>query len=187
MTIALAILLALLSNPQVTAHRFNFKSQVGVVDNQLDQACLVIQNPNLAVGTPLSFVTPHRRQSVVKATIAQKLSKSCSRNAETGTDGSPSFYLLKLTGSHPTYPLDVPQSPAIALINPISPVTLRGGVAGGDVDGDGRTETFRICTSNEGQHLSIWSGKALQGKRRWHFYYYLGYDVVPSCHRKDYQ
>jgi hypothetical protein len=50
-----------------------------------------------------------------------------------------------------------------------------------DVDGDGRDEFFRSCTSNEGLHFTIWTASALSGERRWHRYQRLGYDVSPTC------
>jgi len=39
----------------------------------------------------------------------------------------------------------------------------------------------RSCTSHEGLHLTVWSGTPLESRRLWHEYYYLGYDVEPSC------
>jgi hypothetical protein len=57
----------------------------------------------------------------------------------------------------------------------------------GDIDGDGMVERLRVCTSNEGLHLTIWSGEPLVGPRRWHRYLFLGYDVEPSCAPKDYE
>jgi hypothetical protein len=39
----------------------------------------------------------------------------------------------------------------------------------------------RWCASSEGLHLTIWSGQPLESRRLWHAYYYLGYDVEPSC------
>jgi len=46
---------------------------------------------------------------------------------------------------------------------------------------------FRNCTSGEGMHLTVWSGKPLIGKRFWHAYHYLGYDVEPNCTPMDYE
>lgn len=46
---------------------------------------------------------------------------------------------------------------------------------------------FRTCTSGEGMHLTVWSGKPLVGKRIWHRYHHLGYDVEPSCKPEDYE
>ena len=64
---------------------------------------------------------------------------------------------------------------------------LRGGQVGLDLNGDGTVEVFRSCTSNEGLHLTAWTGKALTGRRVWHQYFALGYDVEPSCVPADYE
>lgn len=37
------------------------------------------------------------------------------------------------------------------------------------------------CTSYEGLHLSAWQGQ----RRIWHEYYYLGYDVDPTCSKDE--
>jgi hypothetical protein len=62
-----------------------------------------------------------------------------------------------------------------------SPAGIRG-----DIDGDGTEEWLRVCTSGEGLHLTIWSDLPLAGRRRWHRYFYLGYDVAASCVAADY-
>lgn len=46
---------------------------------------------------------------------------------------------------------------------------------------------FRGCTSSEGLHLSSWLGEPLKGKQTWHQYFYLGYDVEPSCENSDFK
>lgn len=50
-----------------------------------------------------------------------------------------------------------------------------------ELDGAPPAETFRACTSAEGAHLTVWSGKPLAGRRVWHAYYYLGYDTEMDC------
>ena len=40
---------------------------------------------------------------------------------------------------------------------------------------------FKSCTSNEGLHFSSWLGQPPKGKPLWRVYYYLGYEVEPSC------
>ena len=45
---------------------------------------------------------------------------------------------------------------------------------------------FRSCASMEGIHNTAWSGIPLRAPRRWHAYYYLGYDVEPDCVPADY-
>ena len=43
----------------------------------------------------------------------------------------------------------------------------------------------RSCTSHEGVHLTVWTGIPLKSQRVWHQYYYLGFDVEPSCGEQD--
>jgi hypothetical protein len=45
---------------------------------------------------------------------------------------------------------------------------------------------FRECASMEGIHTTAWSGTPLSAPRRWHAYYYLGYDVEPDCQPADF-
>jgi hypothetical protein len=137
----------------------------------------------LAPGTPVTFILLHKPQRTFRATIGERLASSCSRDPTTSPDAS--FYSLKPVGKG--VDLTEPMPAAIAVVNPAEPFLLKRGIARADLDGDGRTEFFRICTSNEGEHLTVWSGTPLRGKRRWHSYYYLGYDTVPTCRKKDYE
>jgi hypothetical protein len=45
---------------------------------------------------------------------------------------------------------------------------------------------FRSCASEEGIHATAWSGVPLSAPRRWHAYYYLGYDVEADCNPADF-
>jgi hypothetical protein len=45
---------------------------------------------------------------------------------------------------------------------------------------------FRVCASTEGLWTTAWAGAPLASTRRWHSYYYLGYDVDPTCDEKEY-
>lgn len=166
----------------VSAQRFDFTSRVGVVDvNEDGKRCLIIPNPGLMNGTSISLIVLSNRQSVEKTIIKEKLGVSCSRNPDTG---NASFYLLQSLQSR-SFKIKERQAAAIAIVSS-GPIQIQNGRATVDLDNDGHREFFRECTSNEGVHLTVWSGKPLQGRRRWHFYYYLGYDVMPSCKRKDY-
>ena len=40
---------------------------------------------------------------------------------------------------------------------------------------------FRSCASMEGLHFLVLAGNGLKAKKVWHDYYYLGYDVEPTC------
>jgi len=35
--------------------------------------------------------------------------------------------------------------------------------------------------------ITTWAGKPLESRRLWHVYWYLGFDVEPSCVEKDYR
>lgn len=170
---------------QAKPERFSFESHVGVVDaNTEGRLCLNISNPNLIDGTQVRFILPYKPQRAVKAIIEQKVDRSCSHNPD--TDPNNSFYWLKLVGKKRAFDLSEPQPPAIAFVRSSTPVSIKRGIASADLNGDGWPEFFRICTSNEGNHLTVWTGKPLQGKKRWHSYYYLGYDVQPTCKKNDY-
>ncbi len=65
--------------------------------------------------------------------------------------------------------------------------STKGSEVVADLDRDGVRETFRDCTSHEGMHLTIWSGQPLKGSRRWHAYFYLGYETEPSCVERDFE
>jgi hypothetical protein len=163
--------------------RFDYKSRVGVafLDGQ-GKLCLLIANPNLRPTTTVTLIFPSRPQLTARATILEKSIQNCSsdRLAE-----DVSFYLLELLEQDKSVGIDPAHSLAIAAIS--SPrVVRRNGTVSADLDGDGRREFFRRCPSGEGLHFTIWAGPPLQSKRLWHYYYYLGYDTVPTCKGKDY-
>ena len=186
MRLVLAMLIICACCVAARADQFSFDSRVGVVDsNSEGRLCLKISDKNLADGAEVRFITTDRPQRVVRAAVEGKAAGDCSRNP--GTDPEANFYLLKLVGGRQGVNLAEPLPPSIAVVGPAGAVSVRRGVASGDLDGDGRAEFFRACSSTEGNHLTVWTGRPLVGKRRWHSYYYLGFDVVPDCKKKDYQ
>ena len=187
MKLILAILITCAGCLAAGGQRFDFDSQVGVVDaNAEGRLCLNILNSHLADGAELSFILTDKPQRVIKANVEGKADADCSRNPG-ASDPNTSFYRIKLAGDKRALKQGEPLPPAIAVVGSAGAVSIKHGVASGDLDGDGRAEYFRLCTSTEGNHLTVWTGRPLLGKRRWHFYYYLGYDVVPNCRKKDYQ
>jgi hypothetical protein len=167
------------------AARFDFETQVGVAEFASEGLiCLTIPNAGLLAGSKVLLAEPDT--NVVRRTVVQKkLAQSCSQNPD--TQSSASFYSLELMDSKnapPGYGKLSP--PLVALVGVADVDRLKDGSrAKIDLDRDGRREYFRDCTSEEGVHLTIWSGKPLKGKRLWHWYYYLGYGVVPDCTDKE--
>ena len=79
-------------------------------------------------------------------------------------------------------------APMIAITKAEAPALIaRNHLVTADLDGDSQVESFRQCTSHEGIHLTVWTGKPLQGRRRWHYYYDLSFDVEPSCKEIEYR
>lgn len=152
-------------------------SKIGVVNGGKNEACLAIKNPRLKTGQRISVVLPHRPQSVLSGFVKQKVGKSCSSDMDVFQ--SASFYLLRIKSKEPSFI-------ALGFIG-TQRISLIKGIARIDLNGDRRREYFRTCTSNEGVHLTVWTGKPLIGRRIWHTYYYLPYDTEPTCTKKDHE
>ncbi len=116
---------------------------------------------------------------LMRGEIVRRTSGGCnfSESAEHGD----STYAVKMTAGKLIH--DVPY---VAVFVSPGILSMKGKEIVGDLDADGILEYFRQCTSSEGVHLTIWSGEPIKGIRRWHRYFYLGYDVEPSCSDADY-
>ena len=159
--------------------RFVYSSRIGVVSVGMDnQLCFDIKNPYLLPGDHVKIIYTDRPQSIVEATVIERIDKTCSKQGI--NDKSENHYKLK----HLKEKVE-PVAVSIAVANPEAQFIVRNGVVSGDLDGDGKKEYFRICGSSEGLYLTVWSGKALTGKRKWHRYYYLGYDIEGDCTEKE--
>ena len=154
-------------------------ARLGVVNSEgIGQACLAIPNATLQKGQRMYVVDPHKAQRVFAAIVGERQKTSCS--SEIDVYRTASFYLIRVSKN-----IDPPFL-GIVLVRNRKP-SLKRGIATVDLNDDGKHEYFRTCTSNEGVHLTIWTGKPLIGKRIWHQYYYLGYDTNPTCRKKDYE
>jgi hypothetical protein len=165
-------------------------SKVGIVDVTGDEIiCFRTTNADLTEKTPISIVASiyEPPQKVLAAAIEKKLEKSCvSRDSDAGESNPEeySYYSLVLTGET----IDKSEiGVSIGVIQPAAKVRIENKLASVDLNGDAKPEFFRLCTSNEGLHLTIWNGKPLSGKRIWHYYYYLNYDTEPTCKQKDWE
>ena len=175
----LIVSLSLAIDAEAKDRRFDFYSQVGVVDaRSQNELCLTIPNGNIAEGSRIHIVSLYTPQSVAVAIVQRKLSSSCSRNPDTSPNDS--FYSLRLIRGRVEL-----EGVGIAVVNAGNGIRIARGLASVDLNEDGRREYFRVCTSHEGLHLTVWSGRPLRGVRRWHWYYYLGYDVEPNCTNKE--
>ena len=170
--------------------KFSFNSHVGAAEmTSTTEMCLVIPNDNLAEGDKVAaiFADEPKSQSLINAVVEKKPDK-CGRKNHDVLDEVFYYSLKVVDGSYDFEPEYQELNPvAIAFVGNSQPVNLKSGVASTDLNGDGRSEQFRACTSNEGIHLTVWSGQPLKSKRQWHWYVGLSFDTVPSCTKKDYE
>jgi len=154
---------------------FDYLSQIGIVEFLPDaSACLTIPNPSLKVGEAVRIIVLDKLQVLEAAEVEKKLAKSCSRNPEVST--ADTFYALRLkrNGSDP-------KPVSIAVAGFTREFNFKNGFAYADLTATGSAHSFHSCTSAEGLHLTVWDGAS---SRKWHRYYYLGYDVEPTCTEK---
>ena len=144
------------------------------------EACLTIKNRDLKPGQSFTLVwiaTNGAMQSpeIRSATIRKSLPARCDPINSLPGDSAYSFD----TGT-----LDTTKIYIAVVTKPIELRTVGAQVRG--KIGASPEIAFRSCSSLEGVHFSAWSGGALKGKRVWHSYYYLGYDVEPTCTDADF-
>ena len=157
----------------------DFENRVGLVlmDARRD-LCLAIPNANLDAGDTLGVVELGMEQQLAyRATIKAKRTEKCDEIRNLTENDS--WYTVELADT-------VMEFGSVMLGITGTQMTAADKTVSADLDGDGAPELFRVCTSMEGLHLTIWSGEPLKGKRRWHAYYYLGYDTEANCTRADY-
>jgi hypothetical protein len=157
---------------------FDYGTDLGVAVDKADRACLDIRNGALAAGQRIQFVEATTPQTTGEAEILRKVDQACTP-ADQNKPGLYHYEFKVIRGSLRK------SAPAFALASFAGTLTVADTGVTGDLDGDGHTESFRACTSTEGVHLTVWKGKPLKGRRKWHYYYYLGYDVDPTCTKGD--
>ena len=172
---ATALLLLLLIGCQKhRAASFDYMANLGIAVEKSDRNCLDIRNGSLRPGQKIVLVAASTPETTSDAEIVKKVDQACTA-PDQNSPGVQHYEFRLVRGS-------VQKAvPAFALANFGGPITIGESGAVADLDGDGHLESFRACTSSEGVHLTVWSGTPLTGARRWHYYYYLGYDVDPTC------
>lgn len=171
------------SNAQRKLETFDFESRIGIaVSRQPRGLCLSINSNRLAVGERVRLVIADKPQNIAEAVVVEKLTDRCFEDSVGNVSGvAESHYVLRLMGGK----IEM-NAPVFALVGMNERLQLRSGMASIDLDGDKRREHFRMCASHEGLHMTVWSGEPTKGTPRWHRYYYLQYDVEPTCTDADY-
>ncbi len=170
--------------------KFDIHSKIGIVEvSSMGENCLRTKNGNLLEKTPVSvIVLPYESsQQVFMATVEKKLDESCARPASESGDKNPGQnYYYSLIYSK-KLPEEFVVELGIGVIEPPKEIQIENNLASIDLNEDGKPEFFRRCGGFEGTHLTIWTGKPLKGKRIWHSFYYVDYDTVVTCTKKDWE
>jgi hypothetical protein len=142
------------------------------------QWILAMDGAPLPIGSTVTLVTPDPPQQTQRARVSAQVSESPAM-AKHDIPG-PYYSLTPMDGAKQLPDL------AVALVG--RPIVTQ---VAGDVSLRGSAQhpgvRVRSCASSEGLHLTLWSGVPLGSERLWHQYYYLGYDVQPTCRPEDYR
>lgn len=138
----------------------------GVVSARADTTCVRTARPSVSADRAFTIILLSDEQRVISGQVGESLA-AC--GYETAAQGQ-SLYRVNA----PAFAGNL----GIAIFSDSVRVLGPGRI---DVDRDGIAETFRTCTSVEGIHLTAWAGEPLRGRRLWHYYHYVGYDMEPSC------
>jgi len=152
--------------------------RVGLVVTAAGHSVLAMAGPALVPGAVVTLVTIDSSQQVQRVLIASRVAES-ETMAKHATQGP--YYEVSPQSSSSALP-----EFAVAVLG--DPDVRRMGAAVGlRVGNPAITVRVRACASSEGLHLTLWDGEPLKGRRLWHAYYYLGYDVEPTCQPADYR
>ncbi|MFQ5989729.1 MAG: hypothetical protein ACE5K9_07425 [Candidatus Methylomirabilales bacterium] len=158
-------------------------SKVGVIYQDIHNNLIMdIPQHNLRKGTRVVIVALPGQSLVCCATVDKVLATGPEATHQVIFDKDKSYsYSLTMDTEHKNvgFGLGILDSPSV--------FSAESGRVIADLDRDGLQETFRDCTSHEGVHVTIWSGPPLEGSKRWHAYFYLGYETVPSCVERDFE
>ncbi|HZS52825.1 MAG TPA: hypothetical protein VFA65_00370 [Bryobacteraceae bacterium] len=152
----------------------DYTPRIGVAVSTNSRTCIAIRNGNLAAGTVITLVSPIAPVISTQATIAGISQEACpiTQNVDTTMSN------YNVTAQNPVQKL----TPMIAVVGTPT-FTVNNNVGQADLDQNGRAESFRACSADNGVHLTVWKGAPLQGTLLWHGYYYEAANpaIGPSC------
>ena len=159
--------------------------------------CADFEDYELAVGDTVTLLWPDSGTgpaSTARTRVRATNPGNCDQlvdTADVGTAEGTAYELVLADSADSTSVAEVAMSSAIAIRGSASWTRGPDRFVRADLDGDENPEQARLCTSNEGVHMTLWTllDSAAAGKprahRRWHAYQPLGYDVEPSCTARE--
>jgi hypothetical protein len=149
-------------------------------DSSGSRFCFESADLELAPGTPVTVVHPAFPQFSTQGRLGRRSKSPCFPPPRESVDSM-------------EYVVDAPgdtigrRGVPIIILGKLQPADMRGDTVTLMVEPGQTPWRFRTCASEEGIHATAWSGLPLSSPRRWHAYYYLGYDVEPDCTPADYE
>jgi hypothetical protein len=158
-----------------------YTPRIGIAVRTDGRTCLAIHNANVAPNTPVTLASPMPPQTFVQAEIAGPSQRACPVSKD--VDPTVSNYDIHVSeGSVQKL------TPIIGVVGASTPFSMApNNNVQADLDQNGKHETFRACSGNDGIHLTVWSGNPLEGTLLWHGYYYEPSNpgLGPSCTPKE--
>lgn len=152
---------------------------VGVAAASPDgQICVAMPAPALTSGVTLTLIHPAERQAALVAVVVRP-APACEPLERALISGP--YHLVQAA----TPAVLESHGPWLAFSGSVVTRRLDSGELVVRLSPAYPNAQVRWCTSNEGLHLTVWTGTPLTSQRLWHQYYYLGYDVEPSCDERD--
>ena len=155
--------------------------RIFVADQDSSGTRLCFDAPDLgfAVGTPVTVVHPAFPQYSTTGRLGRRAKSPCFPPPRASPDSM-------------QYIVDAPADTIgrhgvpIVILGKLPKAEMRRDTVMLEIESGKEPWRFRTCASEEGIHATAWSGAPLAAPRRWHAYYYLGYDVEPDCTPADY-
>ena len=139
-------------------------------------ACAAMPAAASQQGTVITLLSDSSPPRVVNASIGQPTS-TCA--LDKNLMGGP-YYSLRLRGAVPEQ-----RTVWVAMKGEVPTRTAASGRLTARLGAEYPAVQIHSCTSSEGVHYSVWTGTPMDSRRLWHAYFYLGYDVQPSCAQRS--
>lgn len=182
-SLILLIIISIFSIPlfvEATENTFDYEKYIGIVASEKGKSFLAISNENLMKGNNKIIVLyedTNQKQKIIEINIINIIRGDIPLISSTiEYNGQPFIYEIEHITNNGV---------AFILVNGVSNYNKKHQSL--DIDGDGNNEKLIICSSKEGIHYIIKSVFPKKEILRKDFYYFLGYDVVPTCTDSDYK
>jgi hypothetical protein len=152
----------------------------GDQDSSGTRLCFQSADTTLPYGAPATVVHAAFPQFATEGTLGRRSKRPCFPGPPGSSDSI--AYLVNAPGDTVGW-----RGVPIIVLGRVPPIQMRGDTVMLGIEPGKPSWRFRTCATEEGIHATAWSGAAFISPRRWHSYYYLGYDVEPDCTPADYK